>query len=90
MANTKMVGLGIAAVSAATFGTSGSFAASLLETGWTPAAAVSYRIALAALVLTVPAFIQSRGRCSPLRRSPPAVAAALSARDASELRGPAA
>lgn len=75
MASTKVVGLGIAAVSAATFGTSGSFAESLLETGWTPAAAVTYRIALAALVLTVPALIQLRGRWSLLRRSLPAVAA---------------
>jgi len=70
-----LVGLGVAAVSAATFGTSGSFANSLLETGWTPGAAVTYRIALAALVLTVPALIQLRGRWSLLGRSLPGVAA---------------
>ena len=74
MAHTKTVGLGLAGVSAATFGTSGSFADSLLETGWTPGAAVTYRIVLAALVLAVPALIQLRGRWSLLRRSLPAVA----------------
>ena len=74
MGNRKSVGLGVAAVSAAAFGTSGSFADSLLRTGWTPAAAVTYRIVIAALVLTVPAVLQLRGRWSLLRRSLPAVA----------------
>ena len=44
------------------FGTSGSFAASLLQAGWSPAAAVSSRLLVAAVVLTVPASIQLR-RC---------------------------
>jgi drug/metabolite transporter (DMT)-like permease len=61
-------GLGIALVSAATFGTSGTFAASLLDAGWTPGAAVTVRVAVAALVLTVPALLQLRGRAGALRR----------------------
>ncbi len=44
------------------FGTSGSFATSLLRAGWSPAAAVSIRLLVAALVLTVPASRQLR-RC---------------------------
>ena len=35
------LGLTLALLSAATFGTSGSFAASLIEAGWTPGAAVT-------------------------------------------------
>jgi drug/metabolite transporter (DMT)-like permease len=61
-------GLALATVSAATFGTSGVFAASLIGAGWSPAAAVITRIAVAALVLTVPALLQLRGRWSLLRR----------------------
>jgi drug/metabolite transporter (DMT)-like permease len=61
-------GLGLAVVSAATFGTSGAFAASLLESGWTPGAAVTVRVVVAALVLTVPALLQLRGRTALLRR----------------------
>jgi drug/metabolite transporter (DMT)-like permease len=55
-------GLTIAMLSAATFGTSGTFASSLIAAGWSPAAAVSIRIGVAALLLTVPALIQLRGR----------------------------
>ena len=59
---TSTVGLGLAVFSAATFGTSGSFASSLMATGWTPGAAVTVRISLAALFLTIPALIQLRGK----------------------------
>jgi drug/metabolite transporter (DMT)-like permease len=69
------VGLGLAALSAATFGTSGSFADSLMGVGWTPAAAVTVRVAVAAAVLTVPALMQLRGRWNLLRRGLPAMAA---------------
>ena len=62
------VGLTLAVLSAATFGTSGAFASSLIGAGWSPAAAVITRIAVAALVLTVPAVLQLRGRWSLLRR----------------------
>jgi len=61
-------GLTLAVLSAATFGTSGAFASSLIGAGWSPAAAVITRIAVAALVLTVPAVLQLRGRWSLLRR----------------------
>lgn len=67
------VGLGFAVVSAATFGTSGSFATSLLAAGWSPGGAVTMRIALAALLLTAPAIRTLRGRWHLLRRSLPAV-----------------
>ena len=70
---TSTVGLGLAVFSAATFGTSGSFASSLMATGWTPGAAVTVRISLAALFLTIPALIQMRGKWSLLRHSMPTV-----------------
>jgi drug/metabolite transporter (DMT)-like permease len=44
----------IALLSAASFATSGPFAKSLLETGWTPGSVVFLRIAGAALILVVP------------------------------------
>jgi drug/metabolite transporter (DMT)-like permease len=62
-------------VSAAAFGTSGAFASSLIGAGWSPAAAVLARISLAALILTVPALVQLRGRWPVLRRAAPRVAA---------------
>ena len=61
-------GLGLALVSAATFGTSGSFASALLASGWTSGSAVTARVLLAALVLTVPALLALRGRYADLRR----------------------
>jgi drug/metabolite transporter (DMT)-like permease len=68
-------GLTLAVLSAATFGTSGTFASSLLDAGWSPAAAVLARIAVSALVLTVPALLQLRGRWALLRRAAGRVAA---------------
>jgi drug/metabolite transporter (DMT)-like permease len=68
-------GLTLAVLSAATFGTSGAFASSLIEAGWSPAAAVVTRVAVAAAVLTVPALVQLRGRWSLLRRGAGRVAA---------------
>jgi drug/metabolite transporter (DMT)-like permease len=70
---TSSVGLGLAVLSAATFGTSGTFATSLMAAGWSPGAAVTARIGIAALVLTIPAVVQLRGRWDILRRSLPAV-----------------
>ncbi len=61
-------GLTLAVLSAATFGTSGAFASSLIGAGWSPAAAVITRVAVAAAVLTIPALVQLRGRWSMLRR----------------------
>jgi len=53
-------GLGLALLSGATFGISGSFAASLIAVGWTPGAAVAARVLVAAVVLTIPALLQMR------------------------------
>ena len=49
------------------FGLSGSFAKALLETGWTPGAAVTARLTGAALILAVPAILALRGRWHQLR-----------------------
>ena len=74
-ASSSGSGLVLAVVSAATFGTSGTFAASLIAAGWSPAAAVVTRVAVAALLLTLPALLQLRGRWAQLRRAAPQVAA---------------
>jgi len=60
-------GLGIALFSSAVFGLSGSFAKALLETGWSPGAAVTARLTAAALILAVPAVTALRGRWHQLR-----------------------
>ncbi len=64
MSDPGRSGLALAVLSAASFGTSGAFATSLLDAGWTPGAAVTIRVAIAALVLTGPALLQMRGRMS--------------------------
>ena len=69
MAGTRAVGTGLAVLSAATFSTSGSFAASLLNSGWTPGSAVTVRIGIAAVVLAVPGMWQLRGRWPALWRN---------------------
>jgi drug/metabolite transporter (DMT)-like permease len=61
-------GLGMALVSAATFGTSGSFASSLLTAGWSAGAAVTVRVVIAAVALTIPALFALRGHVDQLRR----------------------
>ena len=53
MTRNPGVGAGLAVLSAAAFSTSGSFGSSLIEAGWSPAAAVTARVAIAAAVLTV-------------------------------------
>lgn len=63
------LGLMLAVLSAATFGTSGIFARSLLDAGWTAGTAVAVRVGLAAVLLAVPAVIALRGRWGALRRS---------------------
>jgi drug/metabolite transporter (DMT)-like permease len=60
-------GLGVALFSSAVFGLSGSFAKALLETGWTPGAAVTARLTGAALILAVPALPALRGRWHQLK-----------------------
>jgi drug/metabolite transporter (DMT)-like permease len=66
---TAATGLGLALLSAATFGTSGIFARSLIDAGWSADAAVAARIGIAALVLMVPALVAARGRWNVLRRN---------------------
>jgi len=60
-------GLGLAVLSGATFGTSGSFAASLIRIGWSPSAAVAARVLIAAVVLTIPALLQLRSQAVSVR-----------------------
>ncbi|CAN5878111.1 EamA family transporter [soil metagenome] len=74
MPRRTVVGLALALVSAATFGTSGSLAKGLLEAGWSPAAAVTWRVTVGALVLAVPAGLAMRGRWHLLRRGWPSIA----------------
>lgn len=57
-----VLGLAIALVSAATFGSSGTFGSALMATGWSPGAVVTARIVGAALLLAVPAAVAMRGR----------------------------
>lgn len=58
----RSAGLVLALGSAATFGTSGSFASSLLDAGWSPAAVVLVRISVGALLLAVPTALSLRAR----------------------------
>jgi drug/metabolite transporter (DMT)-like permease len=51
-------GLALSLLAASTFGTSGSFATALTDAGWSPGAAVTARVGLAALVLLIPAWVQ--------------------------------
>ena len=66
-------GVGLALLSAATFGTSGSFATSLFRVGWTPGAAVTARVGTAAALLTVPALLQLRAGGGSVRRGLPMI-----------------
>jgi len=59
----------MAVLSAATFGTSGTFARSLIDAGWTAETAVVARIGIAGLILAVPAVWAMRGRWRSLRGS---------------------
>lgn len=63
-----LLGLAVAVLSAAMFGTSGAVAKSLLVEGWSPGAAVTLRVSLGALLLAVPAVVGMRGRWHLLRR----------------------
>lgn len=61
MPNSQL-GLGLALLSAASFGTSGPFGDSLFEAGWSPAAAITARVLIAALALAAPAIFALRGK----------------------------
>ncbi len=70
-----VTGLALGLVAAVSFGSSGALAKGLLESGWTPAAAVTWRVGVAALILALPACYQMRGHWSLLRRGWTSVAA---------------
>ena len=62
-------GLLLALASATAFGTSGALARGLIESGWSPGAAVTLRILVAAAVLVVPVALSLRGRWHTLRHN---------------------
>src|SRR3954465_6731240 len=68
IATRPSAGPGPALRSAAAFGTSGAFATALIGSGWTPAAAVTARLLVAAAVLTIPALLALRGQFGALVR----------------------
>lgn len=68
-----VLGLGFALFSALTFSTAGTFADSLMTTGWTPGAVVTFRITIAALLLTGPGVMAMRGRWHGLRAALPSI-----------------
>lgn len=74
-ARSKGVGLWLALASAATFGSSGPFAKSLLVEGWSSGAIVLLRVGGATLVLAVPTALALRGRWSLVRANLAAVLA---------------
>ncbi|MBQ1024368.1 DMT family transporter [Micromonospora sp. C95] len=62
-------GLALALLSAITFATSGTFARSLIDDGWSAEAVVIARVGIAALILMAPAILVLRGRWQVLRRN---------------------
>jgi drug/metabolite transporter (DMT)-like permease len=65
----RMGGVGLAVLSSAAFGSSGSFATSLMHAGWSPSAVVAVRVSIAALVLAVPGILAMRGQWNLLWRN---------------------
>ena len=74
IATQQRAGTGPALLSAAAFGTSGAFATALIGSGWSPAAAVTVRLLIAAAVLTIPALVVLRGQFGALAREGRSVA----------------
>lgn len=68
-------GLGLALLSASSFGLSGSLGRGLMDAGWSSAAAVVVRVLLATAVLTPFAVVRLRGRWHLLRRTAPLITA---------------
>ncbi|WP_029146243.1 EamA family transporter [Microbacterium luticocti] len=62
-------GLLVALGAAFSFGMSGAWARGLIDAGWTPGAAVTARVWVAALVLAIPTIVALRGRRHALRRN---------------------
>jgi drug/metabolite transporter (DMT)-like permease len=71
----RVSGLGLAVLSASSFGLAGSLARGLLDAGWSAAAAVCARVLLAAAVLVPVAAVQLRGRWRLVRRNLPLITA---------------
>lgn len=69
------LGLPLAFAAAFAFGSSGAWARGLIDAGWTPGAAVTVRVWVAALVLLVPTVLALRGRWRALRQNAGMVAA---------------
>ncbi|WP_312172630.1 EamA family transporter [Microbacterium sp.] len=69
------LGLPLAIGAAFAFGMSGAWARGLIDAGWTPGAAVTVRVWVAALVLLVPTILSLRGRWGTLRKNAGMVAA---------------
>jgi drug/metabolite transporter (DMT)-like permease len=69
MKSRTTLGLVIAVVAAFTFGTSGALVKPLLETGWSPAAAVTARALIGGIVLLPVALVLLRGKWSAVRRA---------------------
>ncbi|MEO6200441.1 MAG: DMT family transporter [Cryobacterium sp.] len=67
--SSTSAGLVVAVVGSVSFGTSGAFIKPLLESGWSPTAAVTARVAVGGLVLLPVAVISLRGRWSALWRA---------------------
>lgn len=63
------VGLLVALGAAVSFGMSGVFARGLIDAGWSPGAAVTVRMWVAALVLLVPTLLALRGKWRIVRRN---------------------
>jgi drug/metabolite transporter (DMT)-like permease len=63
------VGLIVAIAAGMTFGASGAFIKPLLESGWSPAAAVTFRALIGGVVLAPVAIVALRGRWSALWRA---------------------
>lgn len=62
VARTRVAGLWFAVLSAASFGLSGALASGLMDAGWSAGGAVVVRVGLAALTLSVPAWLALGGR----------------------------
>jgi drug/metabolite transporter (DMT)-like permease len=74
-ARNVRVGLPLAIGAAFAFGMSGGWARGLIDAGWTPGAAVTARIWVAALVLLIPTILSLRGKWSLLRTNAGLIAA---------------
>ncbi|MBW8173854.1 DMT family transporter [Ornithinimicrobium sp. Arc0846-15] len=67
MDRTMRTGLALALISAATFGTSGALGKPLMESGWSPVAAVTARVLIGSILLAIPAAFAMRGHWGSLR-----------------------